>query len=79
MLLVPRRRPDGTRRYGSWAGCPEGLPEETNRCIAEVQGPDGITFQQCYRPRGHGPRGDFCRQHAKKTGGRHPDEGVESS
>lgn len=51
------------RRYGTWAGHPEGTAEDNTRCIIEVQ--DSFVFYQCRRKRGHGEGGSFCKQHAK--------------
>lgn len=54
------------KRYGSWAGDPKGNPENPERCIKEVWPRSGSwTPYQCTRPRGHGPDGLYCRQHAK--------------
>lgn len=58
---------DGERRYGVWAGDPEGQPEDKTRCIKEVW-PDGSWIphpRQCRRNRGHGKNGLYCKQHAK--------------
>ena len=49
------------RRYGEWAGNPKGHPENTTRCIVEGR----FMFPQCYRKRGHGKDGLYCKQHAK--------------
>ena len=51
------------RRYGAWAGNPRGYREDPKKCIAEVA--SGFLFYQCSRKRGHGPREEFCKQHAK--------------
>jgi len=43
-------------------------PEDPARCIVSVQPPGlwGIgESHQCYRKRGHGPNGEYCKQHAK--------------
>jgi hypothetical protein len=55
------------RRYGKRAGNPNGYFEDLHLCIVEVghdvtQGSHG---HQCSRLRGHGPNGDYCKQHAK--------------
>lgn len=55
------------RRYGRWAGNPEGLPEIKTDCIESVN-PSGFIPQQCSRKRGFGKDGLYCKQHAK----RHP-------
>lgn len=52
------------RRYGVWAGNPEGWPENTERCIEEVW--HAFQSYQCERKRGKGPEGLYCAQHAKK-------------
>lgn len=55
------------RRYGQWAGDPNGIAENPNQCIVEVGGRDRwINFYQCNRKRGFGKDGLFCKQHAKK-------------
>lgn len=61
------------RRYGAWAGMPEGVPEDKSRCVVEVSEPGrGILFHQCYRSRGHGTNGLLCKQHANmEAQGRH--------
>ena len=51
------------RRYGAWGGWPRGYPERKDKCVAEVA--NGHRFFQCYRKRGHGPGGQYCKQHAK--------------
>ena len=61
------------RRFGEWAGNPNGTPEDITRCIEEVwpQSHGWIPYQ-CHRKRGYGPGGLYCKQHAKKqekTGG----------
>lgn len=55
----------GNRRYGVWAGNPEGYPEDVTRCAEQVFPTIG-THCQCVRKRGHGPDGEYCKQHAKK-------------
>lgn len=54
------------RRYGVWAGNPQGTPEDPNRCIEKVY-PKQLweVSHQCQRKRGHGPNGEYCKQHAK--------------
>ncbi len=50
------------RTYGVRAGHPEELKD----CVAEVLVPGrGISFHQCFRKRGHGPDGLYCKQHGK--------------
>lgn len=55
------------RRYGQWAGNPQGQPERLMDCREEVWPEHGMAYQ-CQRKRGHGLNGWFCKQHAK----RHP-------
>lgn len=54
------------RRYGQWAGRPNGSPEDVTLCIEEVY-PAGrsIIPAQCRRKRGHGKDGLYCKQHAR--------------
>ena len=63
------REVKGERRYGCWAGNPEGVAEDKARCIEQVYNGDygGIRFRQCFRTRGHGKDGLYCKQHAKKN------------
>ncbi len=56
----------GERRYGVWGGCPQGTPEDPERCIEEIWGHVGWIPHQCSRKRGHGPDGLHCKQHAKQ-------------
>ena len=53
------------RRYSEWAGNPAGVPENTNHCVIEVC--SNFIPHQCYRKRGHGPEGLYCKQHAAKS------------
>jgi len=57
---------DKAKRYGCWAGNPNGLPEDPKRCIAEVYRQHSWIPGQCYRKRGYGENGLYCKQHAKK-------------
>lgn len=61
MTRAPKIEADGFRRYGRWAGMPNGIREDVTRCIEEVH--DGHLFHQCGRKRGHGPDGLYCKQH----------------
>lgn len=55
------------RRYRKWAGNPEGHAEDEMCCVAEVHGQGRSPLgHQCYRKRGHGILGLFCKQHAAK-------------
>ncbi len=51
------------RRYGQWAGDPEGQAEDKTQCIEGVMG-DWQSYQ-CMRKRGYGEDGLYCKQHAK--------------
>ena len=54
-------------RYGQWAGNPAGAAEDGERCREEVWSRGGGWIpSQCLRKRGHGPNGDFCKQHANR-------------
>lgn len=56
-----------TRKYGVWAGRPQGIPEDTTRCIVEVYHKRSFTTLQCNRKRGFGPDKLYCKQHAKTS------------
>jgi hypothetical protein len=66
IVYVPKPGKDGKRRYGKWAGRPDGELEHEAYCVAEVGG-DRMTRGQCSRYRGHGRDKLFCKQHAKGT------------
>lgn len=56
----------GRRVYRTWAGSPEGTPEDVTRCVVSV--PDGgrsCLFHQCSNKRGKGPHGLYCGVHAR--------------
>jgi hypothetical protein len=65
-----------TRRYGAWAGCPDGLAEDPKRCAVEVSDSGGWLYHQCRRPRKYG---ELCGVHegmrkrmvAKSDDGKH--------
>ena len=64
--MVPSGKP-GQRRYGTWAGCPKGHPEDVVRCAEAIY--DSVNryySRQCTRVRGFGLNGEFCKQHAKR-------------
>ena len=69
-MMVPTPNEKGERRYNRWAGNPKGNAEDKARCAAEVFERSGWHFYQCLRKRGHGPDGEFCKQHASKINGR---------
>lgn len=50
------------RRYGKWAGNPNGTSEDTTRCLAEIPDTGGFVFRQCSRKRIESFSG-LCRQH----------------
>lgn len=59
----------GRRRYGQWAGNSRGTPEDVSRCVDSVRNMSiarGMVDKQCERKRGHGPNGEYCKQHAKR-------------
>ena len=53
------------RRFGQWAGEPNGWAEDPTRCVQEVY--RDVFPHQCLRKRGHGRHGAYCHQHAKKN------------
>ncbi len=63
--MTPDGEP-GKRRYGIWAGSPKGQPEDLNCCVESVYGTGRYINSQCSRKRGHGPNGEYCKQHAAK-------------
>lgn len=67
MLFVPEKNKNGERRYGKWAGSPAGHAEDKTKCVAEIPAPPSWQRVQCSRKRGHGPNGEFCKQHATKA------------
>ncbi len=46
------------RTYGRY-----NRPENKDKCVVEVF--EGWHSAQCSRKRGHGPGGEYCKQHAK--------------
>lgn len=54
---------NGVRRYGFWAGNPDGTPEDPTRCIEEVGRRQGsaTAFGQCANPRVEGTL--YCWRH----------------
>lgn len=67
MTSVPPKEADGKRRYDQWAGNPAGRIENMEHCAMEIPSPPSWHYAQCGRKRGHGPNGEFCKQHAKKA------------
>ena len=47
------------RRYGNWAGKPNGYPEDKTRCVNSILGTYSWIPKQCSRRRGHGPNGEY--------------------
>jgi hypothetical protein len=65
--LLESIKSDGKRIYGVCAGNPDGWLEDIHCCITEVQERgNSLNFYQCWRKRGHGPQGLYCKQHGKK-------------
>lgn len=55
---------DKPRRYGCWAGRPQGQAEDPACCIKEIFPPGrGEMHRQCNSPRGFGPKGEYCKKH----------------
>jgi hypothetical protein len=64
----PRQNQDYKARYGAWAGFPEGHKPDFERCCEEVSnGTRGALYHQCFRKRGYGPGGAYCKQHDPAT------------
>lgn len=64
---TPDRRCDvSERRYGQWAGKPNGTAEDPALCVASVT-PNNRSpvTAQCSRKRGKGEHGDLCGIHAR--------------
>jgi len=52
------------KRYGNWGGRPNGDAPDYSKCCHEVFPSErGAIHHQCFRPRGHGPDGAYCKQH----------------
>lgn len=56
-------------RYGGWAGRPDGVRPDPDRCCVEVTTAQGRwhSQQQCSRPRGHGTEQAYCKQHVPEV------------
>lgn len=52
-------------RYGEWAGKPDGVPPDYERCCETVHGDGGFRIlpHQCTKRRGYGPGEAYCKQH----------------
>ena len=55
------------RKYAVSTWSPEGIDEDTSKCVQGVYPGVGITSLQCSRKRGHGRDGDYCWQHARQN------------
>lgn len=53
-------------RYEIWSGRPDGVAERPERCVESVSAHDGYSGVQCWKRRGHGKDGLYCKRHAKK-------------
>jgi hypothetical protein len=53
-------------RYGQWTGDPKGTPRRPTQCSEEVWTNLPWSPYQCSRQNGHGPKGLYCKQHAKR-------------
>lgn len=66
MFNPPKTRAEAeARRYGQWAGNPNGYRFKPSRCACEVS--SKYLLVQCSRKPGHGPDELYCKQHAKKV------------
>jgi hypothetical protein len=54
------------KRYGQWAGRPNGQAYKPEQCKYEVFSSKMMIGAQCSRPCGYGEDGLYCKQHAKK-------------
>ena len=52
------------RRYGKSLANPRGFAFLPSYCVELVW--DGWGERQCLRKRGHGPNGEYCKQHARR-------------
>ena len=57
---------DNQRRYGVWAGNPDGRAEDPVCCVESVYDRDTMLTHQCGRKRGKGPDGLYCGVHARR-------------
>ena len=66
MINAPKTAAEAkAKRYGAWAGNPDGMRFLPSQCAAEV--PSGWRYCQCSRKPGHGPDALYCKQHAAKV------------
>ena len=59
--------PPMPRRYGKWAGNPQGVPEDATLCIEYLFEAASWRYIQCGRKRGFGPDGLYCKEHAQSN------------
>lgn len=62
--MIPEGK-SGKRRYGCWAGRPNGRGEDVMCCIEQIHRKHTTILGQCSKKRGFGPNGEFCKQHAR--------------
>jgi hypothetical protein len=66
--MVPKPDETGRRSYAVWSGSPKGTPEDITRCVESVyDGGRSMIPHQCYRKRGFGTDGLYCKQHDPDT------------
>ena len=57
----------GQRKYGCWAGNPNGNLENPDRCVHDIWTNELVDHgHQCFNKRGYGKGGLYCKRHAKK-------------
>jgi len=64
-MRIPDKDKNGIRRYGKWGWNEVGVKEDPRCCVIEIQPHHTSVPRQCSSVRGHGPNGEFCKQHAK--------------
>ena len=57
------------RRYGQWAGNPDGQPEKPGYCTEKVYPTGSFINRQCSKKAKYGPSDEYCKIHAKRHGG----------
>ena len=63
---LERKRRNGWRVYGEWAGNERGVLERADCCIEGIYPYHAMIESQCSRKRGFGPGGLYCKQHGKQ-------------
>jgi hypothetical protein len=53
------------KHYGVCAEQPNGVAEDKERCSKEILSYGSRKLRQCWKRRGHGENGLYCKQHAK--------------